>query len=95
MTKNDIIDALHEGVTGLSKREAAEVVEVVLETIKEMLARGETVKLPEFGTFSVRDKKERRGRNPQTGEPIAIAPRRVVTYKVSTILKEKLNHVEK
>jgi integration host factor subunit alpha len=91
MTKSDIIDAVHAGGSGLSKREASEIVELVFETIKQMLARGETVKLSGFGSFLVRDKKERQGRNPQTGEPIRIAARRVVTYKVSAALKEKLN----
>jgi integration host factor subunit alpha len=80
-----------EKVEGVTKKQAAEVVEAVFDTIKETLARGEKIKIAAFGNFDVRDKAARKGRNPQTGEPIEIAARRVLTFKVSQRLKELLN----
>ena len=72
MTKADIIESVYEKV-GFSKKEAAEVVEMVFDTIKETLERGEKIKISGFGNFLVRDKKSRVGRNPQTGEEIEIS----------------------
>ena len=63
----------------------------MLDIIKESLENGENVKLSDFGSFNVRDKRVRRGRNPQTGEEITITPRRVLTFKSSNVLREKLN----
>ncbi|MAC25251.1 MAG: integration host factor subunit alpha [Sandaracinus sp.] len=91
MTKAEIIDAVYEKVGGFSKKEAAEIVEAVFDTMKEVLADGEKIKISGFGNFVVRQKKERIGRNPQTGAPIPISARRVLTFKPSQVLKGILN----
>jgi integration host factor subunit alpha len=91
MTKAEIIDAVYEKVGGFSKKEAAEIVEAVFDTMKEVLANGEKIKISGFGNFVVRAKKERVGRNPQTGAPIPISARRVLTFKPSQVLKGVLN----
>lgn len=91
MTKAEIIDQVYEKVGGFSKKESAEVVEAVFDTMKEVLAQGDKVKISGFGNFVVREKKERIGRNPQTGEPIPISARRVLTFKPSQVLKLVLN----
>ena len=91
MTKAEIIDQVYEKVGGFSKKESAEVVEAVFETMKEVLADGDRVKISGFGNFVVREKKERIGRNPQTGDPIPISARRVLTFKPSQVLKNILN----
>lgn len=91
MTKAEIIDSVYERVGGFSKKEAAEVVEAVFDTMKDVLAQGEKIKISGFGNFVVRAKKQRVGRNPQTGEPIPISARRVLTFKPSQVLKATLN----
>ena len=91
MTKADIIETVYEKVGGFSKKEAAEYVETVFDTIKETLERGEKIKISGFGNFVVRDKNARAGRNPQTGEEITISARRVLTFKPSQVLKNALN----
>jgi integration host factor subunit alpha len=91
MTKADIIEQVYEKVGGFSKKEAAEIVEVVFDTIKETLERGEKIKISGFGNFVVRDKNSRVGRNPQTGKEITISARRVLTFKPSQVLKNLLN----
>jgi|SRR5690606_12157845 len=91
MTKAEIIDAVYERVGGFSKKEAAEIVEAVFDTMKEVLADGDKIKISGFGNFVVRSKKERVGRNPQTGDPIPISARRVLTFKPSQVLKGVLN----
>lgn len=91
MTKAEIIDSVYEKVGGFSKKESAEIVEGVFDAMKEVLAEGEKIKISGFGNFVVRSKKERMGRNPQTGEPIAITARRVLTFKPSQVLKGVLN----
>ncbi|MBW2460901.1 MAG: integration host factor subunit alpha [Deltaproteobacteria bacterium] len=91
MTKAEIIDAVYEKVGGFSKKEAAEIVEAVFDTMKEVLADGEKIKISGFGNFVVRAKKERIGRNPQTGSPIPISARKVLTFKPSQVLKGALN----
>ena len=91
MTKADLIEALHRRV-GFSKKRSAEVVGMILELVKEALERGEKVKISGFGNFEVRKKAARRGRNPQTGETITISERRVLTFKPSQVLKDRLNH---
>ncbi len=91
MTKAEIIDAVYEKVGGFSKKEAAEIVEAVFDTMKEVLAEGEKIKISGFGNFVVRSKKERIGRNPQTGAPIPISARKVLTFKPSQVLKGILN----
>jgi len=92
MTKADIIEAVYEKVGGFSKKEAAEVVEAVFSTMKDTLSQGQKIKISGFGNFVVRDKNERMGRNPQTGEPIIISSRRVLTFKPSQVLKAQLNN---
>jgi integration host factor subunit alpha len=91
MTKAEIIDSVYEKVGGFSKKESAEVVEAVFETMKDVLSQGDKVKISGFGNFVVREKKERIGRNPQTGDPIPISARRVLTFKPSQVLKNVLN----
>ncbi len=91
MTKADLVESVYERLGGFSKREAAEIVELVFETLKETLANGEKVKISGFGNFVVRGKKSRMGRNPQTDEPIEISARRVLTFKPSQVLKHTLN----
>lgn len=91
MTKADIIEKVYDKLGGYSKREAADLVEVVFETLKETLSRQEKVKISGFGNFVVRDKKARMGRNPQTKQPIEITARRVLTFKPSQVLKHTLN----
>ena len=90
MTKADLVEVIHTKV-GFSKKEAAEVVEMVFDTIKETLERGEKIKISGFGNFIVREKKSRVGRNPQTGEEIEISARRVLTFRPSQVLKNALN----
>lgn len=91
MTKADIIEKVYDNLGGLSKKESAEIVELVFETIKNTLERGEKIKISGFGNFVVRQKKERVGRNPQTGDEIKISPRRVLTFKPSQVLKNDIN----
>ena len=76
---------------GLSRNESARLVESVLEEISSTLARGESVKVSSFGTFSVRDKAQRIGRNPKTGEEVPILPRRVLVFRASHVLKDRIN----
>ena len=91
MTKADIIEAVYDQL-GLSKKETAEVVELVFETMKDTLADGEKIKISGFGNFVVRQKRARVGRNPQTGDEITISERRVLTFKPSQVLKSALNN---
>ena len=91
MTKADIVERVYERVGGLSKKEAAEVVDSVFDAMKETLTLGDKLKISGFGNFLVRDKSARVGRNPQTGEQITIAARRVLTFKPSQVLKNMLN----
>lgn len=90
MTKADIIESVYEKV-GFSKKESAEIVELVFDTLKETLERGDKVKISGFGNFIVRFKKARVGRNPQTGKEIEISARRVLTFRPSQVLKAALN----
>jgi integration host factor subunit alpha len=89
MTKSDLVEVVYERV-GLSRKEAAQAVDNVLEIIKDSLRRGEKVKISGFGTFVVNRKRARRGRNPQTGTPLIIDSRCVLSFKASDILKERL-----
>lgn len=91
MTKADIIERVCERVGGFSKRDAAEVIELVFDTMKDTLSSGEKIKISGFGNFSVREKSPRPGRNPQTGQEIMIDARRVLTFKASAVLKSALN----
>ncbi len=90
MTKADIIESVYEKI-GFSKKEAAEAVELVFETMKSTLASGEKIKVSGFGNFVVRGKRARVGRNPQTGDVITISERKVLTFKPSQVLKDALN----
>lgn len=90
MTKAEIIEKIYEKI-GFSKKESAEIVELVFDTMKETLERGEKIKISGFGNFVVRQKRPRVGRNPQTGEEIEICARRVLTFRPSQVLKASLN----
>jgi integration host factor subunit alpha len=91
MTKADIVDRVYKEA-GFSKKEAAEMVDLVFQTIKDTLSRGEKVKISGFGNFSIRDKATRVGRNPQTGDAMEISARRVLTFKPSQVLKEDITN---
>ncbi len=91
MTKADIIECVYDKVGGFSKKEAADLVETVFQLMKETLAASEKIKISGFGNFVVREKKQRTGRNPQTGNPIVIDERRVLNFKPSQVLKSVLN----
>jgi len=90
MTKIDIIQDVYEKL-GFSKKDSANIVESVFEIMKDGLARGEKIKISGFGNFSVKNKKSRRGRNPQTGSEIEISARKVLTFKSSQVLRKTLN----
>jgi integration host factor subunit alpha len=87
MTKTDIVNFVFEKV-GLPRNEAQNIVEVVFDSIKQTLIAGESIKISGFGTFNVRKKSSRIGRNPKTKEEVEITPRKVVTFKSSDQLKE-------
>jgi len=91
MTKADIVERIYKEA-GFSKKEAAELVDLVFKVIKDTLARGEKVKISGFGNFSIRDKSTRTGRNPQTGNSMEISARRVLTFKPSQVLKEDVTN---
>ena len=90
MNKKDIVEAIHAKV-GFSKRETAAIVNKALELLKTALTEGDSVMISSFGKFSVREKKAHKGRNPKTGETITLPARKVVTFKVSRVLKERIN----
>ena len=90
LTKAELIDFVYEKV-GFSKKEAADLVELVFETIKEELCKGGQIKISGFGKFRVRSKKARMGRNPQTGEAMVISARKVLTFTPSRILRDGIN----
>jgi integration host factor subunit alpha len=90
MTKVEIVDAVQNG-TGVSNKDAAVLVESLFEMIKEQIEKGEEVKLPGFGNFVIQKKRERIGRNPKTGETMPITARKRVSFKPSTILRDRVN----
>jgi integration host factor subunit alpha len=90
VTRADLCEAVYQKV-GLSRTESAALVELVLKEITDCLERGETVKLSSFGSFIVRKKGQRIGRNPKTGKEVPISPRRVMVFKPSAILKQRIN----
>ena len=90
LTKNHIISALHSQLE-LPKTRSTELVESLLEIMKRSLENGEDVLISGFGKFSVKRKNERRGRNPQTGEDLVLGSRRVVTFRCSPVLRERIN----
>ncbi|ABV93463.1 integration host factor subunit alpha [Dinoroseobacter shibae DFL 12 = DSM 16493] len=89
LTRMDLSDAVFREV-GLSRNESAQLVESILTHMSDALVRGESVKISSFGTFSVRDKSARIGRNPKTGEEVPIHPRRVLTFRPSHLMKERV-----
>ncbi|MGD9293501.1 MAG: integration host factor subunit alpha [Roseobacter sp.] len=89
LTRMDLSEAVFREV-GLSRNESAQLVESVLDHLSDALVRGEQVKISSFGTFSVRDKSARIGRNPKTGEEVPINPRRVLTFRPSHLMKERV-----
>ena len=90
MTKADIVENVHQK-SGLSKKESTELVESVFAIMKSVLESGEKIKIAGFGNFVVKEKNDRRGRNPQTGETITITARSILTFKPSHVLKNALN----
>ncbi|MBU2805646.1 integration host factor subunit alpha [Acidithiobacillus ferrooxidans] len=90
VTKSDIVGHLYASM-GLNKREAKDVVESFFDSIRKTLATGEEVRLSGFGNFTLRDKRERPGRNPRTNEPIAVSSRRVVIFHPGQLLREHCN----
>lgn len=87
MTKADIVNLVFEKV-GLPRNETQQIVEAVFDTLKETLQKSESIKVSGFGTFNIRKKNSRVGRNPKTKEEVEITPRRVITFKASDQLKE-------
>lgn len=90
LTRADLAEAVVRDV-GLPRNESQELVELVLGTISTCLAGGEHVKLSSFGSFGIRSKGERIGRNPKTGEEVPITPRRVLVFRPSNIMKDRIN----
>ena len=90
ITRAQLGEAIYQEV-GLSRNESAELLESVLSEISTALARGETVKISSFGSFSVRQKGQRIGRNPKTGEEVPILPRKVLVFRPSQVLKSRIN----
>ncbi|HEY0523261.1 MAG TPA: integration host factor subunit alpha [Stellaceae bacterium] len=90
VTRAQLSEAVYQEV-GLSRNESAELVESVLGEISDALARGEMVKISSFGSFAVRQKGERIGRNPKTGQEVPINPRRVLVFRASHVLKDQIN----
>jgi integration host factor subunit alpha len=90
LTRADLAEAVFQKV-GLPRNESAGIVELVLREIVASLERGQTVKLSSFGSFGIRDKGERIGRNPKTGQEVPITPRRVLVFRASNIMKQRIN----
>jgi integration host factor subunit alpha len=93
LTRADLADALHHQV-GLSRADSARLVEQLLTHMCEALSNGSNVKISGFGSFVLRDKGERVGRNPKTGVEVPIAPRRVLTFRASQMLRDRINGAE-
>ena len=91
VTKAHFVDSIYNQV-GLSRSKSAEVVESLLEIMKHTLGNGEDVLISGFGKFCVKEKKKRKGRNPQTGDDLLLEQRRVVTFKCSSVLRDSINH---
>lgn len=90
MTRADLAEAVYQQV-GLSRNESADLVELVLDEVSNALVRGENVKISSFGSFSIREKGERIGRNPKTGVEVPILPRKVLVFRASHVLKDRIN----
>ena len=91
MTKADIAESVYERLGGYSKKEATAIVETVLDVMKDALVSEGHIKISSFGSFSVRAKRQRTGRNPKTGRPLQITARKVLTFKPSNVLREIIN----
>lgn len=91
MNRYELTDIIYQRHGGMSRKEAAEIVDLILSKIKGRLMRGERVEITGFGSFQIRRTKGRRGRNPRTGESIYIPARRALSFKPSRVLKEDLN----
>jgi integration host factor subunit alpha len=90
LTRADLAEAMVQKI-GLPRNESQDLVEFILKEISDSLASGQQVKLSSFGSFGIRSKGERVGRNPKTGEEVPITPRRVLVFKPSNIMKERIN----
>ena len=90
ITRADLADAVYEQV-GLSRNDSSELVEAILDEMSEALAQGDSVKISSFGSFSIREKGERIGRNPKTGIEVPITPRKVLVFRASHVLKDRIN----
>jgi integration host factor subunit alpha len=93
LTRADLSESLHRNI-GLSRTESADMVNSVLDLVSDALVDGQSVKLSSFGTFMVRSKRERMGRNPKTGEEVPITPRRVLVFRPSQVMKNVINGLE-
>ncbi|MCP4603022.1 MAG: integration host factor subunit alpha [Proteobacteria bacterium] len=91
MTKAEIVEQVQDKIEGISKKKAGDLVEAVFDLMKQTLVKGESVKLSGFGNFAVSEKKERVGRNPQTGESLTISARHVINFQVSQVLRDEIN----
>jgi integration host factor subunit alpha len=94
VTRAQLAEAVYQEV-GLSRNDSAQFVDVILEEISRSLVKGDMVKLSSFGSFQVRSKAQRIGRNPKTGEEVPISPRRVLVFRASHVLKDKVNRAHK
>ncbi len=90
ITRVDLAEAIYEEV-GLSRKDSADILEMVLDEVSNQLVKGDSVKLSSFGTFTVRSKNERIGRNPKTGVEATISPRKVISFKPSQLMKDEIN----
>ncbi len=93
MTKADLVDIIF-GKVGLSKIESQNIIEMIFDTVKQTLVEGESVKVSGFGTFNVKKKNARRGRNPKTGDELQITPRRVITFRASNHFKQLIEKTD-
>jgi len=93
MTKADLVDLIF-GKVGLSKIESQNIIELIFDTVKQTLVEGESVKVSGFGTFNVKKKNARRGRNPKTGQELQITPRRVITFRASNHFKDLIEKTD-
>lgn len=93
MTKADLVDIIF-GKVGLSKIESQNIIEMIFDTIRQTLVEGESVKVSGFGTFNVKKKNARRGRNPKTGDELQITPRRVITFRASNHFKDLIEKTD-
>jgi len=94
VTRAQLAESIYQEV-GLSRNDSAQLVDTILEEISLALVRGDMVKLSSFGSFQVRQKAQRIGRNPKTGEEVPILPRRVLVFRASHVLKDKVNRVQR